>query len=177
VRKGGKTILHWNPLSLILIAAMTSAVPPSDAQGEGPLLSLFTKKIRTIRKKLEKIRQLEDTVTGGKAINQEQQAVLDSKELLVIQMDELEKLKPQLLSALKEEKDAWVPPPPPKAKKEPVAPPNTDEIDKLKAEKEAAVSATIQHYEEQMAEVNATEAKRLRSLIELTYFAQVRTIV
>lgn len=141
------------------------------------MLSLFTKKIRTIRKKLEKIRQLEDTVTGGKAINQEQQAVLDSKELLVIQMDELEKLKPQLLSALKEEKDAWVPPPPPKAKKEPVAPPNTDEIDKLKAEKEAAVSATIQHYEEQMAEVNATEAKRLRSLIELTYFAQVRTIV
>eukprot|EP00240_Pyramimonas_obovata_P002254 CAMPEP_0118934212 /NCGR_PEP_ID=MMETSP1169-20130426/13698_1 /TAXON_ID=36882 /ORGANISM="Pyramimonas obovata, Strain CCMP722" /LENGTH=524 /DNA_ID=CAMNT_0006877089 /DNA_START=167 /DNA_END=1738 /DNA_ORIENTATION=+ len=147
----------------------------AQASGEGPVLSLITKRVRAIKKKLEKVRQLEEFVIAGKSINPEQQAVLDSKVVLGIQMEELEKLRPLLGTALKEEKAAWVPPPPPKAKKseQPAPPPANAEADKLVAEKEAALSAAIQQHQEELAQLNASEAERVRSVIELMYFSQV----
>eukprot|EP00976_Prorocentrum_cordatum_P105221 1194193-Prorocentrum_minimum.AAC.6 len=159
----------------------TAAKTVSDAEqlpGEGPVLSLITKKVRAIKKKLEKVRQLEESVSAGKVINAEQQAVLDSKVGLAIQIEELEKLKPQLTVALKEEKAAWVPPPPPKEKKEKKSeqatpPPVIAEKEKLPVEKAPAPSAATQQH----GQLNTSDAERIRSFVELVYFAQVRRAV
>eukprot|EP00854_Cymbomonas_tetramitiformis_P003879 gene3879-4840_t len=136
---------------------------------DGPVVSLVTKKLRALRKKLEKVTTLEQKVTEGKAINSEQQAVLDSKASILILVDEYEKLKDQLASAVEEEKAAVISKIPAPVAEDPVSaepqPPVEPEV------KEPEVS------EEKIKEIqdaaNAESVAKLKSILNLLYFAQL----
>ncbi|KAF8040064.1 hypothetical protein BT93_B2322 [Corymbia citriodora subsp. variegata] len=81
---------------------MASPAPPSDAT-DGPVLSLVNKRLRALRKKINRINQLEESIAQGKPVLKEQEDVLRSKPSVLASIDELEKLRPQLSSALQEE--------------------------------------------------------------------------
>ncbi|XP_054809004.1 uncharacterized protein LOC129311064 [Prosopis cineraria] len=72
---------------------------------DGPVLSLVNKRIRGLRKKMNRILQMEESIAQGKTINKEQEEVLRSKPAVSALIDELEKLRQPLLSAVKEEVD------------------------------------------------------------------------
>lgn len=71
--------------------------------GEGPVLTVITKRIRALRKKLNRIIQMEDSLSNGKTLNNEQLLVLRSKPSLLVLIDELEKLRAPLSSAVADE--------------------------------------------------------------------------
>ncbi|KAK3442416.1 hypothetical protein EUGRSUZ_B02587 [Eucalyptus grandis] len=81
---------------------MASPVPPSEAT-DGPVVSLINKRLRALRKKLNRIHQMEESMAQGKPINKEQEDVLRSKPSVLASIDELEKLRPQLSFAVQEE--------------------------------------------------------------------------
>ncbi|KAL9275137.1 hypothetical protein AKJ16_DCAP27142 [Drosera capensis] len=87
--------------------ASTSDLPAVDsaaaAAADGPVLNLINKRIRALRKKLNRIHQTEDSLSLGKTLNSEQQDLLRSKSSVLALVDELEKLKPPLSSALRDE--------------------------------------------------------------------------
>ncbi|KAF8039342.1 hypothetical protein BT93_B1776 [Corymbia citriodora subsp. variegata] len=94
---------------------MASPAPPSKAT-DGPVLSLVNKRLPTLRKKINRTNQLEESIAQGKPILKEQEDVLRSKPSVLASIDELEKLRPQLSSALQEELSlaaTMTPPPPP----------------------------------------------------------------
>ncbi|XP_054824748.1 uncharacterized protein LOC129322455 [Prosopis cineraria] len=70
---------------------------------DGPVLSLINKRIRGLRKKYNRILQMEESISQGKSINKEQEEVLRSKPTVSALIDELEKLRQPLSSAVKEE--------------------------------------------------------------------------
>ncbi|XP_028792563.1 uncharacterized protein LOC114748353 [Neltuma alba] len=72
---------------------------------DGPVLSLLNKRIRALRKKMNRILQMEESIAQGKIINKEQEEVLRSKPAVSVLIDELEKLRQPLSSAVKEEVD------------------------------------------------------------------------
>ncbi|XP_031403052.1 keratin, type I cytoskeletal 9-like [Punica granatum] len=74
----------------------------SDAT-DGPVMSVINKRLRAHRKKLNRILQMEEALSQGKSLNKEQEEVLRSKPYFVAAIDELEKLRPQLSSAVQEE--------------------------------------------------------------------------
>ncbi|XVF84819.1 hypothetical protein PTKIN_Ptkin17bG0070000 [Pterospermum kingtungense] len=93
---------------------MAAAAPPtvsSDAttttttttSSDGPVLSLITKRLRALRKKYNRITQMEESVSQGKSLNKEQEEVLRSKPAVSALIDELEKLRQPLSSAVSEE--------------------------------------------------------------------------
>uniref|UniRef100_A0A803MB11 Glycine-rich protein n=1 Tax=Chenopodium quinoa TaxID=63459 RepID=A0A803MB11_CHEQI len=84
-----------------MAATSTSSEPTSAA--EGPVLSVMTKRLRALRKKLNRISQMEDSVAQGKTLNKEQQDVLRSKPAVVAVIDELDKLRAPLTTAVEEE--------------------------------------------------------------------------
>ncbi|KAK9675764.1 hypothetical protein RND81_11G029300 [Saponaria officinalis] len=71
------------------------------------------KRLRALRKKLNRITQMEDSLSQGKTLNFEQLDVLRSKPAVVAVIDELEKLRAPLSSALDDELSLAPPPPPP----------------------------------------------------------------
>lgn len=79
--------------------AATSASDVTD----GPVLSLINKRVRALRKKFNRIVQMEEAISQGKLINKEQEEVLRSKPAVVAQIDELEKLRQPLAVAVLEE--------------------------------------------------------------------------
>lgn len=79
-----------------------AAAAPSDAS-DGPVLSLINKRLRALRKKHNRILQMEEAISQGKPINKEQEEVLRSKPSVVALIDELEKLRQPLSSAVSEE--------------------------------------------------------------------------
>lgn len=81
---------------------MASPAPPSEST-DGPVLSLINKRLRALRKKHNRIAQMEESIAQGKPINKEQEDFLRSKPSVLASIDELEKLRPQLYSALQEE--------------------------------------------------------------------------
>ncbi|XP_039156065.1 disease resistance protein RPV1-like [Eucalyptus grandis] len=81
---------------------MASSASPSDATN-GPVLSLINKRLCALRKEHSRILQVEGSIAQGKTINKEQEDVLRSKPSVLASIDELEKLRPQLSSALQEE--------------------------------------------------------------------------
>ncbi|KAH1063889.1 hypothetical protein J1N35_028876 [Gossypium stocksii] len=87
-------------------AAATTTVA-SDAttttSSDGPVLSLINKRIRALRKKYNRILQMEESVSQGKPLNKEQEEVLRSKPSVSALIDELEKLRHPLSSAVSEE--------------------------------------------------------------------------
>ncbi|KAI5679096.1 hypothetical protein M9H77_10046 [Catharanthus roseus] len=70
---------------------------------DGPVLSVITKRLRALRKKYNRIIQMEESVSQGKALNKEQKETLCSKPYVIAGIDELEKLKQPLSVALSEE--------------------------------------------------------------------------
>ncbi|KAL6983556.1 hypothetical protein U1Q18_016940 [Sarracenia purpurea var. burkii] len=70
---------------------------------DGPVLSLINKRLRALRKKYNRIVQLEESVTQGKPIVKDQEDVIRSKPSVVAAIDELEKLRQPLASAVAEE--------------------------------------------------------------------------
>lgn len=80
-------------------AAATAAAEATD----GPVLSVVSKRLRALRKKLNRITQMEESVAAGKTLNREQEEVFRSKPVVVAQIEELERLRTPLASALAEE--------------------------------------------------------------------------
>ncbi|KAI4382552.1 hypothetical protein MLD38_008503 [Melastoma candidum] len=76
---------------------------PAPTTCDGPVLNLINKRIRALRKKLNRITQMESSLSQGKPLNSEQLEVLRSKPSVVASLDELEKLRPSLVSTLQEE--------------------------------------------------------------------------
>ncbi|XP_011655661.1 uncharacterized protein LOC101205164 isoform X4 [Cucumis sativus] len=79
-----------------------AAPSPSDVI-DGPVLSLINKRLRALRKKHNRILQMEEAISLGKPINKEQEEVLRSKPSVTALIDELEKLRQPLASAVSEE--------------------------------------------------------------------------
>ncbi|KAH7515856.1 hypothetical protein FEM48_Zijuj10G0070900 [Ziziphus jujuba var. spinosa] len=75
---------------------------------DGPVLSLINKRVRALRKKLNRIVQMEEAISQGKQINNEQKEVLRSKPAVAALIDELEKLRQPLSTAVSEEIDLAV---------------------------------------------------------------------
>lgn len=83
--------------------AATAASSSSDISADGPVLSLINKRIRALRKKLNRIAKMEESLSRGKSLNKEQQETLRSKPLVVAGIDELERLRQPLMQAVDEE--------------------------------------------------------------------------
>lgn len=83
-----------------MAATSTSSDP---ATTEGPVLSVISKRLRALRKKHNRITQMEESLAQGKTLNKEQQDVLRSKPSVLTLIDELEKLRAPLSSAVDEE--------------------------------------------------------------------------
>ncbi|KAK9276037.1 hypothetical protein L1049_005568 [Liquidambar formosana] len=79
-----------------------AATGPSDVT-DGPVLSFFNKRLRSLRKKHNRILQIEEAVAQGKPINKEQEEVLRSKPGVSGLIEELEKLRQPLSAAVSEE--------------------------------------------------------------------------
>ncbi|KAK7274692.1 hypothetical protein RIF29_15789 [Crotalaria pallida] len=73
------------------------------SSSEGPVLNLINKRLRALRKKLNRIAHTEESLSQGKPINKEQEEVLRSKPSVLASIDELEKLRNPLQTALSEE--------------------------------------------------------------------------
>ncbi|CDP00272.1 unnamed protein product [Coffea canephora] len=89
------------------MAAATVASSSSDAT-DGPVLSLINKRLRALRKKHNRILQMEESLSLGKALNKEQEETLRSKPYVIAAIDELEKLKQPLAVAVSEEINAAI---------------------------------------------------------------------
>ncbi|KAJ6719505.1 GLYCINE-RICH PROTEIN [Salix purpurea] len=79
------------------------ATTPTSEMTDGPVLSLITKRLRALKKKQNRILQMEESIAQGKPINKEQEDVLRSKPFVSAAIDELEKLRQPLSVALSEE--------------------------------------------------------------------------
>lgn len=91
------------------MAASSSSAPTAAAAAaaaeatDGPVLSVVSKRLRALRKKYNRITQMEESLAAGKKLNPEQEEVLRSKTVVVAQIEELERLRAPLASALAEE--------------------------------------------------------------------------
>ncbi|KAK7309558.1 hypothetical protein RJT34_06382 [Clitoria ternatea] len=83
-----------------VLMATTTATPDAT---DGPVMSLINKRLRALRKKLNRILAMEESVSQGKPLNKEQEEVLRSKPSVLALIDEFEKLRQPLASALTEE--------------------------------------------------------------------------
>ena len=66
-------------------------------------MCLISKRLRALKKKYNKILQIEESKSQGKSINKEQEEVLKSKISVSVLIDEYEKLRQPLAMAVKEE--------------------------------------------------------------------------
>ncbi|KAJ1423577.1 putative keratin, type I cytoskeletal 10 [Sesbania bispinosa] len=78
------------------------------ATNDGPVMSLINKRLRALRKKLNRIVAMEESLSQGKPLNKEQEEVLRSKPSVLALIDEFEKLRQPLSTALAEELDLAV---------------------------------------------------------------------
>lgn len=90
-------------------AAVTMAMSTSPTGSEsaaavdGPVLSLMSKRLRALRKKYNRILQMEASLAQGKTLNKEQEEVLRAKPGVVALIEEYEKLRSPLATAVQEE--------------------------------------------------------------------------
>ncbi|EYU28691.1 hypothetical protein ABFS82_12G108300 [Erythranthe guttata] len=85
------------------MAAAAAAFSSSDIITEGPVLNLINKRLRALRKKMNRISQMEESLSQGKALNKEQEETLRSKSSVLAGIDELEKLRQPLSEAVNQE--------------------------------------------------------------------------
>lgn len=86
-----------------MAAAAALAPSSSEIANEGPVLNVINKRLRALRKKLNRIAQMEESLAQGKTLNKEQEETLRSKPSVLAGIDELEKLRQPLLIALDQE--------------------------------------------------------------------------
>ncbi|KAK9107788.1 hypothetical protein Syun_023799 [Stephania yunnanensis] len=86
-----------------MAAAPDSSSSSSCSSTDGPVLNLMNKRLRALRKKLNRITQLEDSISQGKPIKTEQEDLIRSKASIVTLIDEYDKLRLPLSLALQEE--------------------------------------------------------------------------
>uniref|UniRef100_A0A1J3E536 Glycine-rich protein n=1 Tax=Noccaea caerulescens TaxID=107243 RepID=A0A1J3E536_NOCCA len=79
------------------------AAPASSETSEGPVLALINKRLRALRKKHNRITQMEESISQGKTLNKEQEEVLRSKPAVLVLIEELDKLRAPLSAAVSEE--------------------------------------------------------------------------
>ncbi|KAM3294798.1 hypothetical protein ACQJBY_037590 [Aegilops geniculata] len=84
-------------------ASASAAAAAASEANDGPTLSVVTKRLRALRKKQNRIAQMEEAVAAGKTLNQEQKEVMRSKPTLAAVIDELERLRAPLAVAVAEE--------------------------------------------------------------------------
>ncbi|BDA48675.1 hypothetical protein COCOBI_12-3570 [Coccomyxa sp. Obi] len=86
------------------------AAPASNSEGpkdgEGPVLTVITKRLRAANKKLKRIEEIEGSRAAGKTLNADQEEVLRGKPKVLGTIEELERLAPLLKEALVEERSA-----------------------------------------------------------------------
>ncbi|XP_014490455.1 uncharacterized protein LOC106753172 [Vigna radiata var. radiata] len=70
---------------------------------DGPVMSLINKRIRAFRKKMKCIVAMEESLSLGKTLNKEQEEFLRTKPFILALIDEFEKLRQPLASAVAEE--------------------------------------------------------------------------
>eukprot|EP00249_Psilotum_nudum_P022683 c28609_g1_i1 orf=92-1705(+) len=70
---------------------------------DGPVLTMMSKRLRALKKKYNRILQIEDNKAHGKPVNREQDEVLKTKVAVAALIDEYEKLRQPLFAAVKEE--------------------------------------------------------------------------
>ncbi|KAG6550324.1 hypothetical protein Mapa_008287 [Marchantia paleacea] len=70
---------------------------------DGPVLTMMSKRLRALRKKFNRILQIEENKAQGKTVNKEQEDVLKTKIAIAALIDEYEKLRQPLLIAVREE--------------------------------------------------------------------------
>lgn len=79
------------------------ATAASSDAAEGPVMGFINKRLRALRKKYNRITQMEESISQGKTLNKEQEEVLRSKPTVVVLIEELEKLRAPLSAAVTEE--------------------------------------------------------------------------
>jgi hypothetical protein len=85
-------------------SAPTAAAAAAAAEAtDGPVLSVVSKRLRALRKKYNRITQMEESLAAGKTLNREQEEVLRSKPVVAALIEELERLRAPLASAVAEE--------------------------------------------------------------------------
>ncbi|GLJ44986.1 hypothetical protein SUGI_0946950 [Cryptomeria japonica] len=70
---------------------------------DGPVMGMLNKRLRALKKKYNRILQIEESRNQGKAINKEQEDVLKAKVSVALLIEEYEKLRQPLSLAVKEE--------------------------------------------------------------------------
>ncbi|KAK6116476.1 hypothetical protein DH2020_049769 [Rehmannia glutinosa] len=80
-----------------------AASSSSEITNDGPVLNLVNKRLRALRKKLNRIAQMEESLSQGKILNKEQEETLRSKSFVLAGIDELEKLRQPLAQAVAQE--------------------------------------------------------------------------
>lgn len=70
---------------------------------EGPVLTMMSKRLRALKKKANRILQIEEQKKAGKPVNKEQEDVLKTKIAIAALIDEYDKLRLPLQVAVKEE--------------------------------------------------------------------------
>ena len=75
----------------------------SQAKGEGPVMGMFHRKLRALKKKKKRIADIEEAKAAGKAVNAEQEDVLKQKAQVLVLIEEYEKLVAPLQAAVGEE--------------------------------------------------------------------------
>lgn len=76
-----------------------------EGKPDGPVLTALAKRVRAVKKKLNRITETEAAVSAGKEINADQQELLKAKPGLVAVIEELDKLHEIFKEAVKEELD------------------------------------------------------------------------
>lgn len=82
-----------------------AATATSSDVSDGPVLNFINKRLRGLRKKLNRIAQMEESLAQNKTLNKEQEEVYKSKFSVTIAIEELEKLRQPLANAVAEEID------------------------------------------------------------------------
>ncbi|XP_047319880.1 uncharacterized protein LOC124923924 [Impatiens glandulifera] len=123
---------------------------------DGPVINFVNKRIRGLRKKLNRILQIEESIDQGKPINREQEELIRSKPSITASIDELEKLRQPLSAAVAEEVALAI-------KRHQVSSLDTDPIDAKEKDKE---------HEEKTAESQQKDRENLtlEDILNLLYF-------
>ncbi|KAK6922076.1 hypothetical protein RJ641_012583 [Dillenia turbinata] len=87
---------------------MASTTAAASELAEGPAMSLISKKLRALRKRHNRILQMEESLSQGKSLNKEQEEVLRSKSSVLTLIEELEKLRFPLSAAISDEINAAI---------------------------------------------------------------------
>lgn len=88
---------------------MQMATTASPDVADGPVMSLINKRIRAFRKKMNRIVAMEESLSQGKTLNKEQEEFLRTKPSILALIDEFEKLRQPLASAVAEELQEMAP--------------------------------------------------------------------